>query len=140
MMSWAGPVAAGVAGLAAAAGVGYLEGEKIGAAKAVAREILVRDHRELREIESGVELVRQKLYRLHAEERRALDALREAAGTNSVTITNDGGPAGMASPAGAQASPAGPANSSSVISVPPREANPAGGISHGVTESAEGDK
>lgn len=75
---WAGPVAVGAAGLAAAAGVGYLQGEKIGAAKAVAREVLVRDHRELREIQGGIELVRQKLYKIHAEERRAAEELRRA--------------------------------------------------------------
>ncbi|HPA20737.1 MAG TPA: hypothetical protein PLU30_23520 [Verrucomicrobiae bacterium] len=78
IVSLAGPAAVGAAGLAAAAVGGYLEGEKVGAARAVAHELFTREHRELREVQGGIELVRQRLYRLHAEERRASEELARA--------------------------------------------------------------
>ncbi len=68
VVSLAGPVAVGVAGLAAAAGVGYVRGEKAGAARAVAREIFTREHRELREIQDGVARVKQTIEKIRQEE------------------------------------------------------------------------
>lgn len=76
IVSWAGPVAVGVAGLAAAAGAGYLQGEKIGAARAVAREVFTREHRELREVQAGIERAREVLRKIHDQERRAASELR----------------------------------------------------------------
>ena len=93
ILSVAGPVAVGVAGLAAAAGVGYLQGEKIGAAKAVAREIFTRQHSELREIQAGVEIARQKLSKIHNEERRALKEISEQSHQKEGAASSNGAPA-----------------------------------------------
>ncbi len=95
VMSLAGPVAVGVAGLAAAAGVGYVRGEKAGAARAVAHEIFTREHRELREIQEGVERVKQTIAKIRQEELGATGAERPASNgiPHDVAAGIDGAPA-----------------------------------------------
>ncbi len=93
IVSIAGPVAVGVAGLAAAAGVGYVQGEKAGAARAVAHEIFTREHKELREIEAGVARVKETIAKIRAAE-------SGDASTAAPTDLKDPGSSGAAVPLG----------------------------------------
>jgi hypothetical protein len=99
----------GLLALAAAAGGGYMEGEKIGAAKAVAREVFTREHRELKDLEGGIQTVRERLRKIHDQERAALKTITD---TNA---TQQQGPAGNGNPpptsTASPVAPAGPASS-----------------------------